>query len=506
MKLLNILILFSTVAHASIRYVTPLGAGSMNGSSWTNAYAGSFLQTAINSSVSGDEVWVSSGTYYTTATLTRSVSFNMKNGVSIYGSFSGNETALSQRILSGGLTSILSAEIGAPGISDNSYHTIHNTNLNLSAVIDGFIVRDANDNRTATLTDGLGGGIYNNGSGNGNTCSPTIRNCVITNNQAVFGGGIFNNGYSGGTANPAIINCVITLNIASDGGGGMDNFGLAGNASPVITNCVFYNNSATQRAGAMYCWGGNNGNANPVVLNSCFVNNTSVNGGAIVSDRTNSSTGSSGNSNPDFRNCIFWGNTASASSPQFYILGGATFNITYSDIDLTGQTAPHVISGAGTGTINSNPLFSNIINGAGNDGKWLTGDDGLQLSNSSPCKDAGNNAGVSSIDILANTRIVNSTVDMGAYEYSMPTSLKALQLNEESDITIFPNPSYGKICIVSRQEQPCPVKIINNLGKVIYQGILHDKFTVDLLPVGVYFIVIQYDKGTINKKIIILSE
>jgi len=314
--------LFVINTFCSIRFVTPTGAGVLDGTSWSNAASGINLQSVINGATSGDEIWAASGTYYTTTGTNRSISFRMRTGIAIYGSFLGTESLLSQRNLNNGLTSILSAEIGLPGNSDNSYHTISNTNLDNTAIIDGFIIRDANDNRAATITDGLGGGIYNNGSGAGNVCSPIVSNCLITNNYATFGGGIFNSGYNGGTASPIIMNCIITNNEAT-GGGGIDNFGLLnGNASPSITNCVIYDNRATFRAGGMYCWGGNNGNTNPVVTNTIFVNNTAVDGGGVVSDRLNSGAGSSGNSNPDFRNCIFWGNIATGTGPQFFLLGG----------------------------------------------------------------------------------------------------------------------------------------------------------------------------------------
>jgi hypothetical protein len=422
MKTLCILSLFfvsfSQSGHSAIRYVTVAGGLAMDGSNWANAYPGNSLQVAIDASAPGDEVWVAAGTYKTTAGIDRSISFVMKNGVTIYGSFAGTETTLSQRILTNGLTTILSGEIGVAGIGDNSYHTISNTGLNNTAVIDGFIIRDANDNRTPTVTDGLGGGIYNNGSGAGNSCNPTIRNCVITNNQAVFGAGIFNSGYNGGVSTPLISNCVIANNIATTGGGGIDNFGVLGNASPVITNCVIYNNTAVERAGGMYCWGGTNGNANPIVLNTVFANNSAIDGGAVVSDRLNASgIGSSGNSNPNFRNCIFRGNTASGTGPQFFILGGATFTATYTAIDLVGQTSPHTVSGAGTGNTTVDPSFINIGLGAGPDGNWITADDGLQLSGvSSACYNSGNNTGVPAIDILSNNRIALGTADMGPYE------------------------------------------------------------------------------------------
>jgi hypothetical protein len=409
---------FCFTTYGTIRYVTVAGDNAMDGTSWSNAYPAAMLQTAIAASNPGDEVWVAGGIYIPTIGTDRTAAFSMKNDVLIYGSFAGTETSLSQRILSNGLTSILSGELGLSGLFDNCYHTISNSGLNNTAVIDGFIVRDANDDRPATIINGLGGGIFNNGSGPGNFCSPTIRNCVITGNRASFGAGIFNSGYDGGTANPVILNCVITGNTAITGGGGIDNFGLLnGNASPLITNCVIYNNTAAQRAGAMYCWGGNNGNASPVVVNTVFVNNSAIDGGGIVSDRLNAGAGSSGNSNPSFKNCIFWGNTASGTGPQFFILGGATFTATYTDINLTGQIAPHIISGAGTGNINVNPLFTDIALGAGPDGNWMTADDGLQLSSmSSPCYNTGDNTGISGGDILFRNRIANGFVDMGAYE------------------------------------------------------------------------------------------
>lgn len=446
------------------RYVSSTGIGT--GTSWVNASGD--LQAMITLSVAGDEIWVENGTYIPGAT--RGSAFSMKNGVSIYGSFAGTETLLSQRILTSGLTSILSGEIGASGIADNCYHVFNNAGLNTTAVIDGFIIRDANDDRVATLTDGLGGGFYNNGSNSG-FCNPTIRNCLITNNQAQFGAGIFNSGYNFGVSTPVIINCVIANNTALTGGGGIDNFGLSnGNASPIITNCVIYNNIANQRAGGMYCWGGNNGNASPVVLNTVFANNTAIDGGGVVCDRLNSSSGSSGTSNPNFRNCIFWGNTVTGIGPQFFILGGATFVATYSDVDLTGQSTPHIISGAGTGNINTNPLFGNIALGAGLDNAWFTSDDGLQLLATSLCVDVGDNVGVSSTDILSNSRIINSTVDMGAYELdNSSVSINSFSLNDLT-ISIYPNPATNLINISYEllNAEDVVIEITNSIGQVVY--------------------------------------
>lgn len=426
---------FSFQAMAIIRYVSPAGAGAMNGTNWANALPGTSLQAAINASAPGDEVWVMNGTYFTTNTANRNIYFNMRNGVAIYGSFNGTETTLSQRNFSCGFTSVLSAEIGAPGIADNSYHVISNSSLNNTAILDGFTIRDANANFDLLGNDNrsLGGGMLNNAANTG-TCSPTIRNCLFTANSALFGGGIFNHGQNSGNANPVITNCIFAQNIATGGGGGIDNFGYNGNASPIITNSIFYNNTATNRAGGMYCWGGGNGNASPVILNCAFINNSSVDGGGIVSDRSNFAPGNSGTANPTIRNSIFWGNTASGTGPQFYIIGGAGFAATYSVIDVSNQNPPHAITGPGTGNITVAPTFLDIANAIGPDNCWLTLDDGLQLQTGSAGIDAGDNAALPATDIRNYNRISNAVVDMSPYEHlSGPLAVKWIVFSGRPD-------------------------------------------------------------------------
>ncbi|MDZ4796346.1 MAG: hypothetical protein SGI83_18905, partial [Bacteroidota bacterium] len=176
--LLLILLSYSNTINAVTRYVTPTGNGLMNGTNWANAFPGTSLQTAINASAPGDEVWVMTGAYFTTNINNRNIYFSMQNGVAIYGSFAGTETSLAQRNISCGFTSVLSAEIGVAGIADNSYHVFNNSSLNNTAVLDGFSIRDANANFDFLGNDNrsLGGGMLNNAA-NGGICTPTIRNC-----------------------------------------------------------------------------------------------------------------------------------------------------------------------------------------------------------------------------------------------------------------------------------------------------------------------------------------
>lgn len=141
MKLLKLILLFTILnasSYATTRHVTSTGSGSLDGSSWTNAAPGNSLQIIINTSEAGDQVWVACGTYLTTNSTDRNISFSMKNGVAIYGGFDGNETTLSERVFSCGSCSILSGEIGSAGIADNSYKVVSNQLLESTSILDGF--------------------------------------------------------------------------------------------------------------------------------------------------------------------------------------------------------------------------------------------------------------------------------------------------------------------------------------------------------------------------------
>lgn len=411
-----ILILHVVIGTAAVRYVTPAGAGAMNGSSWGNAAPGSSLQTIINTSSSGDQVWVAAGTYHPTSGTDRTISYAMKEGVGIYGSFSGTETSLIQRTLISGPSSILSGEIGSAGNSDNTYNVIRNGNLSRVSILDGFIIRDGHDDRTASASEGLGGGIYNE-STIGGASSPTIRRCVVINNRATYGAGIFNNGFNGRTSSPLISHCIITGNTATGAGGGIDNFGVTGSASPEIVNCLIAANSAPV-AGGIYCWGGDNGSASPSIINTAIVNNTATGGnaGGIIADNLNQFGGYSGSTAPVLKNCILWGNSATGAGPQFSVAGTGTVQATYSIVNLSGQSSPHLLSGATTGNGTADPLFVNSASGAGTDGNWMTSDDGFRLQSSSPAIDAGNGSGIPDYDLIYGVRSHGSSVDIGPYE------------------------------------------------------------------------------------------
>ena len=82
-------------ALANIIYVKHDASGANTGANWSDAFTD--LQSALTAAISDDEIWVTAGTYKPTSGLNRSMSFVMKEGVDIYGGFTGIETERDER-------------------------------------------------------------------------------------------------------------------------------------------------------------------------------------------------------------------------------------------------------------------------------------------------------------------------------------------------------------------------------------------------------------------------
>jgi hypothetical protein len=411
-------------ALAVTRYVSvALTTGANNGSSWENAYQGpTGLVTAIAAAVATDQIWVAAGTYKPTATTTRSISFTLKNGVQIYGGFSGDEALLAERDIADNLT-VLSGDLlgndGPPGSftnnADNSFHVVNAASTNATAVLDGFTITGGNANVASSNQDRGGGILMLAGS------NSTIRNCIFAYNRCNFGGGA---GYINASG-PTFTDCVFFTNRGGSFGGAFDQ---AISVTTQFTRCQFISNSAV-RAGAVETFG----NSNVTFTNCLFSGNvaTGAGGGGALWIGSNSTitvrlctiTGNIANVNfagihntgtsAIVTNSIIYGNTGPGGSQavnQQINAAGGTNNVTYSNVQ----------GGfAGTGNINANPLFEDQ---AGGD---------FQLGAGSPCIDAGNNAAVPAgvtTDLAGQPRFVDDPsvtdtgsgtppiVDMGAYE------------------------------------------------------------------------------------------
>jgi hypothetical protein len=105
-----------------------------------------------------------------------------------------------------------------------------------------------------------GGGIYNNGSGDGTSnyrptgrATLTIKNSTLNGNSATStGGGIYNDGTQTGAATLTIVNSTVSGNSVDSYGGGIYSRADFGSAILTIINSTLSNNSASLGGGGIY--------------------------------------------------------------------------------------------------------------------------------------------------------------------------------------------------------------------------------------------------------------
>lgn len=220
--------------------------GALNGSSWQNSFQD--LQVALQIAVEGDEIWVAKGDYLPTTDTDRNKSFILKQGVRLYGGFSGTESSLGQRdfILN---ESVLSGNIGDPNGSDNVYHVIRCEGVDSTCILDGFTITKGNANGSGENSNG--GGMLIIPSDAFLLTSPIIQNCTF----------IFNFGFTGGAIsaersstqnylNPIIRNCQFISNRSKIYGGALAKVGPAHPEIPfVLEHCIFSQNACISGEG-----------------------------------------------------------------------------------------------------------------------------------------------------------------------------------------------------------------------------------------------------------------
>ncbi|MCX6151988.1 MAG: T9SS type A sorting domain-containing protein [Ignavibacteriales bacterium] len=224
---------------------------------------------------------------------------------------------------------------------------------NAGAILDGF-----------TITHGMNLGGY----GGGVQCdNGIIQNCIIENNASRDGGGVALDG-SG-----MVINCIIRNNTA-DWGGGVRCF------NGTVRGCLITENTATPHGGGVNIW------SRGIIQNCTITNNTATDGAGIRLWN-----------NGIVENSIISFNTGSSN---YIIDEGHGNSLSYS------CTTP-AYTGTGTANITADPLFV------------AAGSNDYHLSSSSTLKNAGLNATWmnTAIDLDGHSRILDATVDIGAYEY-----------------------------------------------------------------------------------------
>ncbi len=356
------------------------------------------IQRAINASINGDTIVVAEGTYTNEGIYEQNVhcGIDFSNGLA-----TGTRAIIVRSTNPNDPTVVAATIIDCQGNEQNKrrgfyFHRGEGSN----SVLSGFTIKNGYHEK--------GGGIYCE------SASPTITNCVISDNTASltpYGGGGMYIQYG----NPKVKNCVFSRNTASFCGGGVLICQTSLLFPATFVNCIFVSNSAFY-GGGMY-----NYNSPTKIINCTFNQNCA-------------SAGNSGGlqieeyeyygSPLQITNCIFWGN----ENTQIYYDDGQAPVVNNSCIQ-GGWTIN------GTGNTGENPCFLNAEAPAGLDGIFATEDDGLLLPSDSPyspCIDTGNNTAIdnegATTDIIGNLRKADGNhddptppydttiVDMGAYE------------------------------------------------------------------------------------------
>ncbi|MHC4616963.1 MAG: S8 family serine peptidase [Planctomycetota bacterium] len=276
-----------------------------------------------------------------------------------------------------------------------------------------------------------GGGICSSGG------RSLITNCTITGNSAHYGGGISctgacltidgcvisdNHGYKGGAINCAadsnmtFINSTITDNHAGGGGAGISCY----ESSLSIVNCAISRNTAAG-SGGIWC------RDSVLDLRNCLISDNYATwyGGGIERDDYSGEL-----TVINLLNCTVAGNTAGAGGGGIYRAYGAVTNCIFRDNSPTQMTGTPSVTFAnvqggwpGEGNIDADPLFVDPAYG------------GYHLMAGSPCIDAGTNepnGGLPATDLDGRTRTVDGdndavpVTDMGVYEYDPLVSCMAV--------------------------------------------------------------------------------
>ncbi len=460
----------------AVRYVKPGASGDC--SSWANACE---LQTAIAAAEASDQIWVAAGTYKPTTGSDRSISFQLKTGVAIYGGFAGTESSLSQRDWESNLTT-LSGDIGTQGDNaDNSYHVVIGSGVDETAVLDGFTISAGNANGAGDNDEDVGGGMYNDGNSailanltfSANTANDlgggmynyrsrlSLTNVTFSANTATKGGGMYNN-----TASPSLSSVTFSGNEATADGGGMvnsyssspslSNVTFSGNEAtngggiyntagyPSLTNVTFSGNTAANNGGGIY----NSSNGDffsgklhiLALTNVTFSGNTATEGGAIYNTSTGRFT---------MTNAIVWGNTPDQIAGH---LSAPDVEVSYSDIQ--GWTS------GGTGNINSDPLLGALADNGGRTQTHALGADSPAIDSADydelVCPDTDQRGYVRPYD---GDTIPGAVCDMGAYEYNATPREYTLTVTIDGYGTVSKSPDqatyqYGDVVTLTAEADP----------------------------------------------------
>jgi len=435
-KILFLFILISHTLSSQIIYVDQNATGTNDGSNWANAYSN--LQTAIANIGSNTTINVAQGTYYTTTTTDRTISFNIPRDKKIFGGFPAGGGTRNPELY----PTILSGDIGIINDNtDNSYHVVFFNGTSYNTEIDGFIIEKGYANGSGT-NESNGGGILIITADSGDS-NAYIRNCTIRDNYAVgSGGGIFV------SIRAEIYNCKIYSNQTDNSGGG-----IYINTSGRIYNSYIVNNKTVNFGGGIYITGINTA---PKAINCVIANNECeyYGAGAYLSEGylNNCTIVNNGGNGVHFGsygstfNGIIWGNSTYQITHVASSMSHQIKNNIIQDISTTGTNIG--ISGENNGTtVGENyPNFINPTTFTGNATTPAQLDEILNanwyINPESAAIDFGDNSSyptttdTPTVDIIGNNRTIHTTMDAGAYEALTNVTTNAATNQQSTSVTL----------------------------------------------------------------------
>ncbi len=449
-------------------YVDHTATGTNDGSSWANAFTD--LQDALAIGMN-KTIHIAKGNYYPTSGTLRGIAFEILQGSTLLGGYPNGGGAREP------LTHItnLTGEIdGVSGYAGNSYHVVKLQNVS-NVVLDGLTIKWGSADNASSYGRSRGGGIYATGS------AASFVNVRVRWNKGIYGGGIF-----------ATLSNITFQN--SDFKNNNAEFGSAiyhSNATDFILDRTrVTNNNSTNR-----CAIEANNSSYTKIENSVIANNASTNANAIIIVATNR------DQNIDVYNSTILGETKDKNLIVFQVGYGDQINancynsiIAHQDASFTRAVKAFNNNILNFNTYNCYIQGSSIIGNPSNNlyedvAGALFLDSDYSLDACSPGIDAGNNAYANALpsDIDGNNRFFG-TVDIGAYEAQTSCKNLAKESAGEQEITlsIYPNPTQGKLFVNTSIEKP-EIIIVDMIGR---QVLTTREIEIDInhLPKGMYLV------------------
>ena len=487
-------------------YVDANASGANDGSSWIDAYT--TIDAALAVAGPNRNIWVAKGIYNPTSQNTP-LEIN-DTSISIYGGFDGTETQLSDRdltLINTTNATVITGDMNGDDIdgdftsnkSDNADRLILVDATNIT--IDGFILENIYDNSSNALNQD-NGVIYSKYYGAATWIENlSIKNCSFKNN---YSNDFLIKGF-GLRDNFKLYNVSFTNNVSTGQSIILLHTDRFNNIYADFSNVLFADNETKFSVINAYRIPDgsftNFRDLDLIITNSSFINNNVVNvnntsfGQAIIMGSDNT------RGHLEINNSIFFGNTLNGVYADRDISYG---NYNHYELVINNSITQITNNGGASGAFAA-PIFNNVQDLDPNTVSLNLSADYKPTASSSYIIDQGDNifydtALFGDLDLAANNRIFNTTIDLGAFEYDSTLGIEDVNYISNS-IKLYPNPATDIVNIKTNQTIE-NITVLNVNGQKVLDIANQSQINISNLPTGMYFFNIKTDQSTQNIKIL----